>query len=144
MSKKVINNRSSSKTFEIKTFSFNKNNKKFEVESTEHPGIFLAKKKNIWKAMTTSASNKQIQGTISALKGLIITWDLMKNINSLHKDVEMKAKEIINKKEFIKQLKLILETRDKKGNINYKEIIKHFANLIVSCHNFSENFLANF
>ena len=53
----------------------------------------------------------------------------MKNI-SIHKDVEMKAKEIINKKEFIKQLKLILETRDKKGNINYKEIIKHFANLI--------------
>jgi hypothetical protein len=77
------------KVFEAQSYYFYKNNKKFELESTEHPGIFLAKKKDIWKPLEKTASSKQRQATISALKrvqGYVGFCD--KFIKSLHKNVD--------------------------------------------------------
>jgi hypothetical protein len=50
-----------------------------------------------------------------------------KFIKSLHRNVDEQTKNMINKEEFVKQLKIILESRDKKGNIKYKEIINKFT-----------------
>ena len=130
-----VQTKSKKSTKEVKKINVNflKNNKKqeMELEYTEHPGIMLVPHK--WQDLSQQKNGcGQFTKSFTALKDTLTHIGFPENeyaIKRLHPTLKT-ATQTPKEAEFIKAIGDVLNSRDRKGKINYKYLIKKISDLI--------------